>query len=30
MLYFFKDYVVEVKQVTKAVVGPSGTGASSS
>lgn len=30
MLYFFKDYVVEVKQVTKAALGPGGTGATSS
>ena len=27
MLYFFKDYVVEVKQVTKAAVGPNSAGA---
>ena len=24
MIYFFKEYVVEVKSVTKGVVGPSG------
>ena len=30
MLYFFKEYVVEVKQVTKAAVGPNAVGAPSS
>lgn len=30
MLYYFKDYVVEVKQVTKTAVGPQATAATSS
>ena len=30
MIYFFKEYVIEVKQVTKTVVGPQATAATTS